>query len=342
MTEKPLSGGNTRSWLWLLTGTVVLLFGGWVAWKIISPSQPDAVTTQPLRVGILTWPGYGPGYIAKEKGFFGDLPVEFLILDDFSARQAAFTSGQTQLTISTFDAFAYESAKGVDGKIVMVLDESFGADAIVAKLAIKAPSDLRGKKVAFTKGSTSHFFLMVYLQNHGMSLKDIQTVEVDDPSRAGEAFAAGSVDVAVTWEPHVSQIVKTGKGHVLESTRQRPGLIVDVMVVAPKAMTERQPDIQRFVKAWLRAVDFIEEHPQESYAIMSKGLKIPEAGFPQMVKGMRYADRTANNRWLVNDDGKAAIDLFDQAASLWKSAGLIERTTVGRDRITNVFLKPVP
>jgi hypothetical protein len=75
---------------------------------------------------------------------------------------------------------------------------------------------------------------------------------------------------------------------------------------------------------------------------MSKGLKIPEAGFPQMVKGMRYADRTANNRWLVNDDGKAAIDLFDQAASLWKSAGLIERTTVGRDRITNVFLKPVP
>jgi NitT/TauT family transport system substrate-binding protein len=140
----------------------------------------------------------------------------------------------------------------------------------------------------------------------------------------------------------VSQIVRSGKGHVLDSTRETPGLIVDVMVVAPKALAEREGDVQQFVDGWLRAVAYIEEHPKESYAIMAKGLKIPEAEFPDMVKGLRYANRSVNDRWLVQDDGRAAIDLFDRAASLWKSAGLIERTPSGRQRVTNRFVKNVP
>lgn len=337
MAEQPSPDGKSRQWLWILVGAAVLVIGGWIGWKTIWPAKPP-----PLHVGIATWPGFGPGFIAKEKGFFGDLPVEFSILDDFSARQAAFSSGQTQATISTLDSFAYESAKGVEGKAALVLDESFGADAVVAKPTIKTAADLKGKKIAFTKGSPSHFFLMVYLQKHGMSLKDVETVEVDDPGRAGEAFVSGSVDAAVTWEPNVSQIVDTGKGQVLDSTRKTPGLIVDIMVFSPKALAERERDVQRFIDGWLRAVAFIEENPKEAYAIMAKGLKIPEADFPQMAQGLRYADRAMNDRWLVKGDAKAAIDLFDSATSVWKGAGLIERLPAGRDHITNKFVKPAP
>src|SRR5690348_13786474 len=65
------------------------------------PSRSTPPPTRKLNVGIATFPGHGPGFIAKERGFFGDLQVEFPILDDFTARQNAFTSGATDLTIST-------------------------------------------------------------------------------------------------------------------------------------------------------------------------------------------------------------------------------------------------
>jgi len=306
-----------------------------------TPSAPPAATPMPLRVGLATWPGFGPGFIAQQKGYFKDLHVEFSILDDFSARQAAFTSNQTHLTISTIDTFAYETAKGVNGKAVMILDESYGADAIVAKSGIQDAKALKGKRIAFTKGSPSHFFLLVYLQKHGLALTDVTTIEVDDPGRAGEAFVSGSVDAAVTWEPNITQIVMSGKGHVLDSTKLTPGLIVDIMVVNPTVLAQRRNDVQKFVSGWLQAVADIDKDPKAAYATMAKGLKIPETEFPGMAGGLRYADRTTNDKWL-GQNAQTGIDLFNQASMLWHAAGIIDKAPPGHDRLTGEFLTRIP
>src|SRR5688572_28098156 len=98
------------------------------------------------------------------------------------------------------------------------------------------------------------------------------------------------------------------------------------MVVGNESLGNRNKDVQVFVDGWRRAVDFINEDPEAAYAIMAKGLKIPEKDLTEMVKGLRYADGKVNDRWLGEDDAKAAIELFDQAVSLWKDAGIIETT----------------
>src|SRR5437868_3650378 len=72
----------------------------------------------PLTLGINTWIGWGAGFVAKEKGFFGDLPVEFVIMDDWGVRQNAFISGKTQLDCSTVDTFALSAAQNMKGKVV--------------------------------------------------------------------------------------------------------------------------------------------------------------------------------------------------------------------------------
>lgn len=298
--------------------------------------QRHDTSAKPFRVGIATWPGFAAGFVAQEKGFFDGLPVEFSNLDDFSARQAAFTSGHTDATISTLDSYAFESAKGVDGRVAMILDESFGADAIVVKPSIKSPGDLKGKRIAYTRGSPSHFFLIAYLAAHGMSMSDVTRIEVDDPGRAGEAFMSGSVDAAVTWEPNVSQIVDSDAGTVLASTRTVPGLIVDVMVVSRDVQSQRPDVVQKFVTGWLRAVAYIEAHPDESYSIMARALKIPEAEFPQMMAGLRLADINRNRELLASTT--KAIEIFDQAGAIWLKEGLIAAPRLGRDFITSDFI----
>lgn len=320
---------------------IILLFlalgvGSIVVWRFIRHKPPPP--TQPLRVGIATWPGYAPGFIAKEKGFFGDLPVDFTVLDDFTIRQNAFTSGQNQATISSLDTFAFESGQGVKGKVILILDESFGADGIVVSSKIKTPQDLKGKKVAYTRGSPSHFFLIQFLKKNGMSMSDISRVEVDDPGRAGEAFVSGSVDVAVTWEPNISQIVNSGKGRILESTKTSPGLIVDIMVVSPELYNQRKEDVQKFVDGWLRAVEFIKTNQAEAYSIMARGVKIPEADFPQTAAGIRFADLVRNRELLLPANESRAIQIFNEAARIWVEEKLVQTPQNGASLIAADFI----
>jgi|ERR1043165_6211712 NitT/TauT family transport system substrate-binding protein len=291
-----------------------------------------------LNVGIATWPGFAPGYVAKEKGFFDGLDVQFYIIDDFTARQASFKSNKTQATIVTIDSYAFDEGNDIDGKLIMMLDRSNGADGIVVKQEINNISDLVGKKVAYTRGSPSHFFLIHLLKEYGLSKDSIQSIEVDDPGKAAEAFISGSVDAAVTWEPNISQIISSGKGKLLASTKTVPNLIVDAMEVNTDAYNNRKEDLQKFVTGWLKAVDYIKTDQKDAYSIMAKKLHIAENDFPIMADGLIYMDKQMNRDIMLPEDNSIARKLFDEATRIWSEEKLIKRTKESSGLITSEFI----
>lgn len=297
---------------------------------------------QPLSVGIATWPGFGPVFVAKQQGFFDGLPVKPQLMDDFSVRQNAFTSGKTEATISTLDSFAFEAGQGVKGRVVLVLDESSGADGMVVAPSITAPSDLRGKKIAYTRGSPSHFLLLNFLKANNLTPQDIQALEVDDPGRAGDAFVSGKVDAAVTWEPNISQITKSGRGRLMVSTKTMPGLIVDVLVASPYALERRRDAVVKLVSGWLKAVEYIKTNQREAYSIMARNLKIPETDFPGMAGGLKYADLERNKQLLLPPQTSRAIEIFASATDFWKNLGLIRQPRPANDAVDASFITQLP
>jgi sulfonate transport system substrate-binding protein len=66
---------------------------------------------------------------------------------------------------------------------------------------LKSVADLRGKKVAFNKGSNVHYLLVKALEKAGMKYTDVQPVFLA-PSDALAAFSSGSVDAWVIWDPY--------------------------------------------------------------------------------------------------------------------------------------------
>ncbi|WP_429556979.1 ABC transporter substrate-binding protein [Paraburkholderia youngii] len=66
-------------------------------------------------------------------------------------------------------------------------------------------AQLRGKKVALNKGSNVHFLLVKALQQAGLAYTDIQPVYLA-PADARAAFAQGSVDAWVIWDPYLAAI----------------------------------------------------------------------------------------------------------------------------------------
>lgn len=262
--------------------------------------------------------------VGQEKGFFQELKTEYVILDDASARHAAFQGGQIDIMISSVDVFAQEVTQGIKGRIVLVTDESYGGDGIVAKKEIQTASDLRHKKIAFARATPSHYFLYRYLAKYGLTPSDVEQVVVQDPGNAGQAFLGGSVDAAVTFEPFLSQVADSGKGHILATTKEFPDTIVDVLIVSPQL--EGKPDVlKRFIQGWLTSVAYIEAHQSEATSIIAKGLHVPETDANGMMQGLQFADGAANRRLICGNKGSDSplAAIFHNAAGFWEQQGIV-------------------
>lgn len=93
---------------------------------------------------------------------------------------------------------------------------------VPAASPVRALAELRGRRVAFTKGSSAHLFVVLALATAGMSLSDISPAYLS-PADAAAAFANGSLDAWAIWDPFLAIAQET----------QGARLILDGRAVAP-------------------------------------------------------------------------------------------------------------
>jgi sulfonate transport system substrate-binding protein len=74
--------------------------------------------------------------------------------------------------------------------------------------AIKTVADLKGKKIAFNKGSNVHYFLVKLLEKNGLKYSDVQPIFLP-PADARAAFQKGAVDAWIIWDPFLAAAQKT-------------------------------------------------------------------------------------------------------------------------------------
>ena len=84
--------------------------------------------------------------------------------------------------------------------------------------AIRELADLRGKKVAFAKGSSSHNFVVQTLARAGLAYADITPAYLN-PADAVAAFSRGSVDAWAVWDPYFAIAELRHNARVLTTTR---------------------------------------------------------------------------------------------------------------------------
>ena len=216
--------------------------------------------SRPLVVAINTWAGHAPGIVfnggldpgaaSQYKRKYG-LDVKFVLLEDPAAKLAAFRKGDVDIMWDTVDNWAREASilasQGQQAKSILLQDWSRGGDGIVSLASIKSVEDLKGKRIACTQFTPSHFLLLYLLSQSGLSPEDRAAIEkniifTQDAPAAAAMFKAEQVDAAVTWEPDLSSAV-TARGdeaHVLVSTTAATNIIADTLV-ARQDLIDRLP-----------------------------------------------------------------------------------------------------
>lgn len=284
--------------------------------------QSATATTQqlkPVKIAISTWSGFGPLFIARDKGFFKKygLDVDIQLIQGLAERKQALAGKKVDGLPATFDIVTQTVAAGVPMKIIWALADSAGGDGILVKNDINSVADLKGRTVAFDYGTASHVFLTTILDRAGMTEKDLKVVQMTSGD-AGAAFVGGKVDAAVTWEPWLSKATKQGNGKVLVNSKETPGLIVDTIAFR-EDYAQANPDVlQAMVRAMKDAMDWYAAHPDEGAKIMAQGFNMSDTEMRenlQVIKLLNYQDNvkmfgTADKPGVFYDNMRRIVNLY--------------------------------
>jgi NitT/TauT family transport system substrate-binding protein len=250
-------------------------------WVAHSLSVPPAIAAVPVKLGVVTWIGYGPIYCAAANGYYKKygLDVSLVNFSDNSTMPAALQGGEIDATTLTYDQVIAADSRGWKLKVVMPVDYSVGGDAILASAQIHSIKELKGRKVAFMSASPSDFLLGYALAKDGLSEKDVQAVNTTPEGVVG-IMAGGSADVGVSYEPNVSTLVKSGGGkrfHVIMSSRDARGMITDVLVLKDSVIAKNPALVQGLIRGTLDGLKFMRSEPKQAAAIIAKTLEITPA-----------------------------------------------------------------
>ncbi|HDR8860008.1 ABC transporter substrate-binding protein [Burkholderia territorii] len=151
------------------------------------------------------------------------------------------------------------------GEAIVVLPDS----------PIRTVAQLRGKKVAFNKGSNVHYLLVKALEHAGLAYADIQPIYLT-PADARAAFVQRSVDAWVIWDPYLAAAERQLGARVIANG---DGLVRNTQYyLAARKYAAAQPQVLRTLLDEVDALDrWARDHVPEVAAQLSPlvGLDAP-------------------------------------------------------------------
>ena len=190
----------------MITRRQTLALLGASAGALVLPQTRSArAASSTLRVG---WQKFGVLALAKSSG-----ALEKRLADQgVTIEWHEFTSGPPTLEAVGSGALDF----GVTGDVPPLFAQAAGGDILYVGAyrgaaafhgllvqkdsPIQKVEDLKGKKLAYKRGTSAHNFALKTLRKYGLSLSDIVEVDLAPPDAAA-AFKNGGIDAWAIWDP---------------------------------------------------------------------------------------------------------------------------------------------
>jgi NitT/TauT family transport system substrate-binding protein len=253
----------------------------------------------PLRIGMIDWPGYEPFHLAKSLGLYDQAAIELVTFTDMAELLRAYRQQQITCSTSTIGETLQLAATLPDQRIVFVTDQSAGADAILAKPRITELAELKGQRIGSDLTPLSSYMLVSALEKAGLTLNDVKLVNFGVADQL-EAYKTDRIDAVITFDPFRTELLKAGAKSLFDS-QQIPDQIVDVMLTSQATLTSHGPTFKILTAGFFKALDYLQQNPQDAIARMAAREKITFDEFAATLKLIKITDRAANQTMLDVD-----------------------------------------
>ena len=249
-----------------------------------------------IYAGWMPWPyAQQAGIVKKWEDKYG-IKIRFVQVNDYIESVNQYTAGKLDgVTVANMDALTIPAAGGKDTSAIILGDYSNGNDAVLLKGANGVPG-IKGRQVYLAELSVSHYLLARALEENGMKLTDVKTVNTSDADIAA-AFASPQVTAAVAWNPQVTTMKGVAGTSAVFTSADIPGEILDLMVVDTVTL-KANPDLGKALAGiWYETMALMARQDAEGAAARAAMAKLagttPEAFEGQLATTFLYADPKA-------------------------------------------------
>ena len=300
---------------------------------IAACSEPNIQT---LRIGTNVWPGYEPLYLARDLGYFNEHEIRLIEYTSASQVIKAYRSGLLDAAAVTLDEAIRLLETGEDFRVILAMDISNGADALLGQASVKSINDLKGKRIGVEHTALGAYFIHRVIEISPLEKQDITIVplEVQQHERA---FKEKQVDAVVTFEPARSKIMGNG-GNVLFDSSRIYGEIVDVLILRKEKKHLFEKNINELRLAWFKAVGNIQSNPGKYAKSIDKRMRIGEENVMSVFEGLIFPNKEENEFFLDAGGEKSLSFSARKMAKIMFENGLI-RSHVDTDIMFESFTK---
>jgi len=181
---------------------------------------------------------------------------------------------------------------GLKPRVILVVDESHGADAVIGRRGMRTMKDLKGKPVAVESGALGAFVLSRALALSDMQAGDVNVVHLESNEQPS-AFDKGQIDGAVTFDPYRGQLLAAGATTLFDSTRI-PGEIVDLVAVRASVLEQQPKAVRELLVGWFKAIDYLKQEPKDAARRMGVRQQTTGEQFLISLQGLHIPSREEN------------------------------------------------
>ncbi|MFZ4538922.1 ABC transporter substrate-binding protein [Propionivibrio sp.] len=267
--------------------------------------QSDGGYAQKITVAYTWQPENTLVHVAVAKGYFAKegLIAQFSMHTYGKAALQAVLDKQADFATVAETPFMFSVLRGEKIFVIANIESSSTNHAVVARkdAGIAVPGDLKGKRIGFTPGTTSDFFLDSLLTANGLTRQEIQPVPLK-PEDMQEAIMAAKVDALSAWNYPLTQIRnQLGAGGIVFYDRH---IYTETFnIAAQQEFVHNHPEaVKRFLRALLKAEDFVAKNPDEAQTIVSAATKIDKSLVSEVWNNFNYQVKLDQTLLITLDD----------------------------------------
>lgn len=259
---------------------LLLLFLGLTALLYLEVQTQSNTPLPTITLAVAKQPAFSLIYVADKLGFFEEEGIKIDFNKYILGRDALkdVVEGEADLATVYDIPTLNQINKGTDLAILTTLHSS-EMNHVVASFkssGIVEPGDLRGKRVAMTRGTSTEFFLYSLLITEGIDLNEIWPVSIE-PDRLIDSLESHDVDAAVLFNPYTyifqrqhpseeliifysdaykEMSILTGKRDYVEANKDKIIKVLRALYKAEKFIENNREESIRLVDEWLDNYDY--------------------------------------------------------------------------------------
>ncbi len=246
-----------------------LLPAAWLGLLLLGTGPAEAAEKLTLLLDWFVNPDHATLIVAKQMGFFERAGLDVTMIEpaDPNDPPKMVAAGKADLAVSYQPQLHLQAAQDLPlARIATLVATPLTTLLVLKEGPIKTIADLRGKKIGYSVGGFEDAILGAMLERHGLSLGDVELVNVNfslSPALISKQVSA-VIGAYRNFELNQMDIVgHPGRAFFVEE--EGVPAYDELIIIANRGELER-PAYRAFVGALEEAVQYLVNHPKESWA----------------------------------------------------------------------------